>query len=232
MCNPLPGRARPAHRAGREPGATDDPIIRQRLAWCYGKVESCATSAAHADAVPRRPPPRARRRASPSSTGASTTSVVTELAVDILGADALVPTGRAPVVGVPDRRRRARRTPRARGSTTFLNARAGTIYAGTVPDPAQHPRRDGPRPAQGAEGRRRHLGRVVEGQGLSSAGGMRAPAVAASAWPGPAVADRGPAGLPARPRGMVAAPPFLPSPRRPTSLPHQPSTATPGHGRS
>ena len=37
---------------------------------------------------------------------------------------------------------------------TFFNARAGTIYAGLEPDPAQHPRRDGARPAQGARGRR------------------------------------------------------------------------------
>ena len=58
--------------------------------------------------------------------------VVTELAVDILGADA---HGARPVAG---RRRRSRPTTPARRTTapswvgTFLNARAGTIYAGTT----------------------------------------------------------------------------------------------------
>jgi alkylation response protein AidB-like acyl-CoA dehydrogenase len=55
---------------------------------------------------------------------------VTELAVDILGPDALVPSGRAPSnmvrtddPGAPD--------DSASWTGTFLNARAGTIYAGT-----------------------------------------------------------------------------------------------------
>ena len=77
-------------------------------------------------------------------------AVVTELAVDILGADAH--GADRPLAGdvVPDRRRRARRTTRASWVGTFLNARAGTIYAGTSPGPAQHHRRDGARPPQGA----------------------------------------------------------------------------------
>ena len=56
--------------------------------------------------------------------------VVTELAVDILGADALVPTGRRPSsafqtddAGAPNSS--------ASWVGTFLNARAGTIYAGS-----------------------------------------------------------------------------------------------------
>ncbi len=76
--------------------------------------------------------------------------LVTELAVDILGADAMVPEGRRAVVVVLDRRRRRARTRRCRGSATFLNARAGTIYAGLVAGPAQHHRRDGARSAEGA----------------------------------------------------------------------------------
>ncbi len=56
--------------------------------------------------------------------------VVTELAVDILGAEALVPTGRPPSsafqtddAGAPNSS--------ASWVDTFLNARAGTIYAGS-----------------------------------------------------------------------------------------------------
>ena len=73
--DPLPGRARPAARRWpRSAASTDDPVIRQRLAWCYGKVQIMRyLGHAHADPVPRRPPARARRRRSPSCTGASTT---------------------------------------------------------------------------------------------------------------------------------------------------------------
>ena len=56
--------------------------------------------------------------------------VVTELAVDILGLEALVPTGRPPASafqtddpGAPN--------DSASWTGTFLNARAGTIYAGS-----------------------------------------------------------------------------------------------------
>ena len=56
--------------------------------------------------------------------------MATELAVDILGADAMVPTGRPPSsafqsddAGAPNSS--------ASWAMTFLNARAGTIYAGT-----------------------------------------------------------------------------------------------------
>ena len=75
-------------------------------------------------------PARARRRRSSSCTGASTTRMVTELAVDILGADAMAPT----VAG----RRSSFQTDDAGAPNdsaswvgAFFNARAGTIYAGT-----------------------------------------------------------------------------------------------------
>ena len=56
--------------------------------------------------------------------------VVTELAVDILGADALAPEGRRPSTAFQTDDAGA---PNSSASwvTTFLNARAGTIYAGT-----------------------------------------------------------------------------------------------------
>ena len=57
--------------------------------------------------------------------------MVTELAVDILGADALVPTGRRPSSRVPGRRRRRAQQLVGVWVGTFLNARAGTIYAGS-----------------------------------------------------------------------------------------------------
>ena len=57
--------------------------------------------------------------------------VVTELAVDILGADAHDAERAPPVVGVPDRRRRRPDSSTDSWVGTFLNARAGTIYAGS-----------------------------------------------------------------------------------------------------
>jgi alkylation response protein AidB-like acyl-CoA dehydrogenase len=114
----------------RDRGATDDPLVRQRLAWCHSKVEimrylgmrtlSKYLAAGH-------PGPDASIF---KLYWSEYHKLVTELAVDILGADALVPNGRTPVtafqtddVGAPN----------SSGSWvgTFYNARAGTIYAGT-----------------------------------------------------------------------------------------------------
>jgi alkylation response protein AidB-like acyl-CoA dehydrogenase len=114
----------------KERGKSDDPVIRQRLAWCYSKVEimrylgyRVLTSFL------------AGRPLGPES---SITKVywseyhqaATELAVDILGLDALAPTGRRPGswtraddVGAPNSS--------ASWSTVLLTARAETIYAGT-----------------------------------------------------------------------------------------------------
>ena len=57
--------------------------------------------------------------------------LVTELAVDILGAEALVPTGREPSSRVPDRRRRRAELHATRGCRRSSTRAAGTIYAGT-----------------------------------------------------------------------------------------------------
>jgi alkylation response protein AidB-like acyl-CoA dehydrogenase len=114
----------------RARGLSSDPLIRQRLAWCYSKVEimrylglRTLTKFVHGH--------------QPGPDGSTFKlywseyhRVVTELAVDIMGMDAQVVTGRRPGsafqtddVGAPNES----------GSWTnvFLNARAGTIYAGT-----------------------------------------------------------------------------------------------------
>ena len=87
----------------KERGVTDDPLIRQRLAWCHSKVEimrylglRTLTKFLHG----HQPGPE-------SGTFKLYWSEyhrkVTELAVDILGADALAPSGRWPTSLVPDR---------------------------------------------------------------------------------------------------------------------------------
>ena len=114
----------------KERGKADDPVIRQRLAWCYSKVEIMrylGMRALTAFLGGGHPGPEA-----------SISKIYwseyhhksTELAMDILGLDGLAPTGRPPASsfqaddpGAPNSS--------ASWAGTFLNARAGTIYAGT-----------------------------------------------------------------------------------------------------
>ena len=118
-------------RAGQRARASPTiPIIRQRLAWCHSKVQIMRYNG-------MRTLTKFLAGHHPGPDGAISKlywseyhRVVTELAVDILGADALVPTGRPPSsafqtddAGAPNSS--------ASWVDTFLNARAGTIYAGS-----------------------------------------------------------------------------------------------------
>jgi len=114
----------------RARGRTSDPLIRQRLAWCYSQVEVMRF-------LGKRTLTRFIAGAAPGPEGSifklfwsEYHKVVTELSLDILGLDALVPSGRWPTssfqadaVGAPN--------DSASWVVTFLSARAGTIYAGT-----------------------------------------------------------------------------------------------------
>jgi alkylation response protein AidB-like acyl-CoA dehydrogenase len=113
-----------------ERGRDRDPLIRQRLAWCYARVE-----------IMRYLGYRILTQLQNGTELGAAASVAklywseyhvaaTELALDIQGLAGLVPEGRGPL--------RAVRTddpgaPNSSGSWlgAFLNARAGTIYAGT-----------------------------------------------------------------------------------------------------
>jgi alkylation response protein AidB-like acyl-CoA dehydrogenase len=114
----------------KERGLNDDPIIRQRLAWCHSKVQIMRYNG-------MRTLTKFLAGHHPGPDGAISKlywseyhRVVTELAVDILGADALAPTGRTPSSAFQTDDAGA---PNASASWvgTFLNARAGTIYAGS-----------------------------------------------------------------------------------------------------
>jgi alkylation response protein AidB-like acyl-CoA dehydrogenase len=113
----------------RATGAAGDPRIRQRLAWCWSKVEIMRY-------LGMRTLTKFLAGAEPGPAESSFKlywseyhKAVTELAVDILGAGAMAPTGRVPTsfrtddVGAPN--------DSASWVTTFLMARAGTIYAGS-----------------------------------------------------------------------------------------------------
>jgi alkylation response protein AidB-like acyl-CoA dehydrogenase len=113
----------------RDTGAARDPLMRQRLAWCYSRVEimrflglrTLTKFLAGAEPGPA--------ESAFKLYWSEYHKVVTELSVDILGAAAMTPTGRmstgfqADDVGAPN--------DSASWVTAFLMSRAGTIYAGS-----------------------------------------------------------------------------------------------------
>ena len=114
----------------KQRGATDDPIIRQRLARAHTKVEIMRYFGYRALTnflQGKQPGPDA-------SIGKLFWSEyhqeLTELSIDILGADAMVPAGQAPQTAFrTDQPGSPNDT--ANWVGVFYNARAGTIYAGT-----------------------------------------------------------------------------------------------------
>jgi alkylation response protein AidB-like acyl-CoA dehydrogenase len=114
----------------KERGVADNPIIRQRLSWCYSKVQIMRF-------LGMRTLTKFIEGHHPGPDGAISKlywseyhKVVTELAMDIMGADGLVPVGRKPSSSFQTDDAGA---PNVTGSWAgvFLNARAGTIYAGS-----------------------------------------------------------------------------------------------------
>lgn len=113
-----------------ERGLADDPIIRQRLAECYSKVRIMKFNGMRVLTQfleGHHPGPDA---AIGKLFWSEYHKIVTELAVDIMGADALFLEGRKPPSSFSADDPGA---PNCSGSwvNTFLNARAGTIYAGS-----------------------------------------------------------------------------------------------------
>jgi len=114
----------------KERGVADDPRIRQRLAACYSTVQVMRF-------LGMRTLTRFVQGHHPGPDGgifklywSEYHQVVTELALDILGADALVPAGRWPSNAFQTDDENAPNDS-ASWVGTFLNARAGTIYAGS-----------------------------------------------------------------------------------------------------
>ena len=114
----------------RQRGVAGDPLIRQRLAWCYSQVQVMRYGGMRVLTSflgGHHPGPEA---------GISKLfwseyhKIVTELAVDIYGPEAMTPDGRRPSSAFQTDDAGA---PNSTNSwvNTFLNARAGTIYAGS-----------------------------------------------------------------------------------------------------
>ena len=114
----------------KERGVNNDPRMRQKLAWCYSQVQVMKD-------LGMRTLTKFLAGHHPGPDGAifklfwsEYHKIVTEIGVDILGMDALVPSGRKPSsafqtddAGAPN--------DSMSWAMTFLNARAGTIYAGS-----------------------------------------------------------------------------------------------------
>jgi alkylation response protein AidB-like acyl-CoA dehydrogenase len=114
----------------KERGLDADPNIRQRLAWCYSKVQIMRY-------LGMRTLTKFVQGHHPGPDGAISKLYwseyhlkITELAMDIMGPEALVPAGRPPSSAFQTDDSGA---PNSTASWvgTFLNARAGTIYAGS-----------------------------------------------------------------------------------------------------
>ncbi|HSB84968.1 MAG TPA: acyl-CoA dehydrogenase family protein [Ilumatobacteraceae bacterium] len=114
----------------KQNGRIADPAIRQRLAWCYSKVQIMRYNG-------MRTLTQFLRGHHPGPDGAvfklywsEYHKVATELSLDILGPLAMIPTGRRPSTAFQTDDAGA---PNSSASWvgTFLNARAGTIYAGS-----------------------------------------------------------------------------------------------------
>jgi alkylation response protein AidB-like acyl-CoA dehydrogenase len=114
----------------RERGRDHDPVVRQRIAACHARVQIMRF-------LGMRTLTEFLKGGHPGPDAAISKlywseyhKSVTELAVDIIGLEALVPSGRPPSsafqtddAGAPNST--------ASWTGTFLNARAGTIYAGS-----------------------------------------------------------------------------------------------------
>lgn len=110
-------------------GLDEDPLIRQRLAWCYSKVQIMRYLGMRTLTqflAGHQPGPDA---AITKLYWSEYHQVATELGVDLMGADALAPVGQGQrsAFGANDAGENSSQS----WVDTFLNARAATIYAGS-----------------------------------------------------------------------------------------------------
>jgi alkylation response protein AidB-like acyl-CoA dehydrogenase len=114
----------------RQRGVTGDPLVRQRLAWCHSKVETMrylGMRTLTGVLAGQQPGPESSIM---KLLWSEYHKEVTQLAVDVLGADALVMSGRPAASGIAGD---AVGSPYSARSwvEVSMRARSGTIYAGT-----------------------------------------------------------------------------------------------------
>ncbi len=112
-------------------GTAKDPLVRQQLAWCYTKARIMQINGMRTVTkflAGKNPGPDA---AISKLYWSEYHRVVTELATHILGAEAMAPTGKRPFTAFGPDSPGSDPFDAVSWTDTFLNARAGTIYAGT-----------------------------------------------------------------------------------------------------
>lgn len=115
----------------RKNGTAQDPLIRQQLAWCYSKCKIMQINGMRTVTkflAGKSPGPDA---AISKLYWSEYHRVATELATHVLGAQAMAPTGKKPFSAFGPDSIGADPLDAMSWTDSFLNARAGTIYAGT-----------------------------------------------------------------------------------------------------
>jgi alkylation response protein AidB-like acyl-CoA dehydrogenase len=116
-----------AHEYGR----ADDPVVRDRLVWCFTRVETMRTLGYRILTQYLRDGELGAAASISKLYWSEYHQVVADLAMQIMGPHGLVPTGRRPSRNV---RTDSPGAPNSTASWTnvfLLNARAGTVYAGS-----------------------------------------------------------------------------------------------------
>jgi alkylation response protein AidB-like acyl-CoA dehydrogenase len=115
----------------RQKGLADDPRIRQRLAWCHMKVETMRFLGLRILTQYLRDGVLGPEASISKLYWSEYHQVVVDLAMEILGADAMVREGRRPYRSFRTDEPGAVSSSNSWIDVFLLNARSGTVYAGT-----------------------------------------------------------------------------------------------------
>jgi alkylation response protein AidB-like acyl-CoA dehydrogenase len=116
--------------AARLKGRTDDPTVRQRLAWAYSKVEIMRYLGMRVVTTSLRGYTQGPESSLNKLNWSHYHQALTELALDIIGPEATAPSGRDAASGVGGDDVGAPYSSQA-WVTNFIGARPGTIYSGS-----------------------------------------------------------------------------------------------------
>ncbi len=112
-------------------GKHRDPVVRDRLAWCYTKVETMRCLGARILTQYLHDGELGPAASISKLYWSEYHQRVSELAMQIMGPDGLVPTGRRPARNVRTDDPGAPNSTASWANVFLLNARAGTVYAGS-----------------------------------------------------------------------------------------------------
>jgi alkylation response protein AidB-like acyl-CoA dehydrogenase len=115
----------------RDVGRSDDPVIRDRLAWCHTRVEIMRFLGYRILTQVLRDGKIGPEASISKLYWSEYHQVVTDLAIELLGADAMVREGRKPFKHFRADEPGAANSTNSWIDVLLMNARSGTVYAGT-----------------------------------------------------------------------------------------------------